>query len=99
MTRLGKAGTPDSGTEDGMGIVLPNEIEEMAARRASGERFASVADHIAQLAWPVRGYERFIIHHRQSGNWCVSCACSAVPSRRRPFCARRSEAPKKPAHR
>ncbi|HYG87552.1 MAG TPA: hypothetical protein VD978_14930 [Azospirillum sp.] len=32
-----------------MGIVLPKEIEEMAARRASETGFASVADYIARL--------------------------------------------------
>jgi antitoxin ParD1/3/4 len=39
-----------------MGIVLPKEIEEMAARRASEEGFASVADYIARLvAWDAGG--------------------------------------------
>lgn len=40
-----------------MGIVLPKEIEEMAARRASEEGFTSVADYIARLVRSDAGEE------------------------------------------
>ena len=56
MTRLGKAGTQGTSREKAMVIVLPKDIEEIAARRALEEGVASLVDYIARLVeWDAGG--------------------------------------------